>query len=59
MKIDQQIERDGGMPHLVDELDELFAEPEEIEDVPDEDLATITDMAEFVAVVNAQMGGQG
>lgn len=58
-ELDAILLRNEDEPHYVDDLNELFEEIEEIDDVPDDQLATVTDMAEFVAAVNAQMGGEG
>lgn len=47
-------------PEAVNRLQELFEFGlEEIEEVPDEQLATVTDMQAFVDSVNASMGGEG
>lgn len=57
---DQAAVNEGRDPEAVDWLQELFEFGlEEIEDVPDEQLATVTDMQAFVDAVNASMGGEG
>lgn len=44
-------------PWHVEAFLELFEDPEEIEEVPEEELATVTDMAAWAAMANAAMGG--